>query len=207
MPGRAADAGGLCDRYVAALERGAFPLPRVDNVKKSALSSEKDILDRCREIARVYRRIEDMLDAESWGPSVTSSPAPWNFCSGMSRRWRGRASARAFILIDEFQDSNVAQIHLAKLLGGSRPTSSLSATLTRAFTAFAAPAARPSTSSSLSFGTDRVKRVTMSDNRRSTPAHPAHSLPGNPQQPRGRQRPVAGRGMAARRTVLRAHQR
>ena len=53
--------------YVARLERGEIPLPRVAKSKKQAELEDGEILDRCREIARVFATVEDMLREKNLG--------------------------------------------------------------------------------------------------------------------------------------------
>jgi len=105
--------------YVAELAAGQHPLPRVTKNKKDVDGlSPADVLGRCREISRVFRQVEDMLQAEGWGTfghMILRATQLLN--SEPSILAKERQEAR-FTLIDEFQDSNIAQIQLAQLLAG-----------------------------------------------------------------------------------------
>ena len=81
---------------------------------------------------------------------------------------RARKRAR-FILIDEFQDSNVAQIRLAKLLGGEEANVFAVGDPDQGIYRFRGASSEAFDQFLTAFGADRVKRLTMSANRRSTP--------------------------------------
>ena len=81
-----------------------------------------------------------------------------------------RAQKRArFILIDEFQDSNVAQIKLASLLAGDEANVFAVGDPDQAIYQFRGATSDAFDQFLRTFGPERVKRVTMSANRRSTP--------------------------------------
>ena len=81
-----------------------------------------------------------------------------------------RAQKRArFILIDEFQDSNVAQIKLASLLAGDEANVFAVGDPDQAIYQFRGATSGAFDQFLQTFGPERVKRVTMSANRRSTP--------------------------------------
>jgi DNA helicase II / ATP-dependent DNA helicase PcrA len=156
------------DRYVADLLAGREKPPRVCSSKQTL--SDADAIARCREIARVFRRVEEKLAAAgmgTYGDVITRALALLE--DSHSSQWLQRARARArFILIDEFQDSNVAQIRLAKQLAGNEANVFAVGDPDQAIYRF-----RGATSGAFdqfldAFGVDRVKRVTMSGNRRST---------------------------------------
>src|SRR5271165_1683813 len=103
--------------YVERLERGEVPLPRVVK-SKNALENE-EIRGRCREIARVFSTVEGWLEAENLGTfshMITRAHALLD--SDESILADARARAR-FILADEFQDANVAQIKILSRLAGT----------------------------------------------------------------------------------------
>ncbi len=155
------------DRYVARVVSGDVPLPRV--MKSKTELSPDEVIGRCQEIARVYRQIESMLRRDglgTFGHIITQAVAM------LSRRPEvlQRAGKRArFILIDEFQDSNVAQIRLARLLGGDEANVFAVGDPDQAIYRFRGASSEAFDQFLLTFGQERVKRVTMSDNRRSTP--------------------------------------
>ena len=72
------------------------------------------------------------------------------------------------MLIDEFQDSNVAQIELTRLLAGEQANVFAVGDPDQAIYRFRGATAGAFDHFLKTFGADRVKRVTMSENRRST---------------------------------------
>ena len=80
---------------------------------------------------------------------------------------RAQQGAR-FVLIDEFQDSNVAQIELTRLLVADQANVFAVGDPDQAIYRFRGATAGAFDHFLKTFGTDRVKRVTMSENRRST---------------------------------------
>lgn len=102
--------------YVGRLERGEVPLPRV--VKSKNALDEAEILARCREIARVFTTMERWLAEENlgtFGHMITR--AHTLLLSDESVLAEARSRAR-FILADEFQDANLAQIKILARLAG-----------------------------------------------------------------------------------------
>ena len=157
------------DNYVARLERHEIPLPRMEKSRRAQDMSEEEILGRCREVARAFRFAEELLHKEGLG---TFGHIMTRAVDVLMRRKsvleRQQRHAR-FILIDEFQDSNVAQIKLASLLAGEQANVFAVGDPDQAIYQF-----RGATSDAFdhflqTFGPDRVERVTMSANRRSTP--------------------------------------
>ncbi len=157
------------DAYVARLERGEIPMPRMAKAKDAAVMSGEEALARCHEVARAFRFAEDLLQKEglgTFGHIITRAVDVLTRRKSVLERAQRRAR---FILIDEFQDSNVAQIKLASLLGGDQANVFAVGDPDQAIYQF-----RGATSDAFdhflqTFGPDRVKRVTMSANRRSTP--------------------------------------
>lgn len=106
------------ESYVQELEAGKHPLPRVTRSKDAEKLTREDVLARCREIARVFRKVEDMLAADNLGTFAHMIlRATQALKSDPQILFREQERAR-FLLIDEFQDSNIAQIGLAQLLAG-----------------------------------------------------------------------------------------
>ncbi|HKU20882.1 MAG TPA: ATP-dependent DNA helicase [Terriglobales bacterium] len=106
------------ENYVQELDAGRHPLPRVTRSKEADKLTRDDVLARCREIARVFRKVEDMLAADNLGTfshMILRAMQVLNSDPDLLRREQKRAR---FLLIDEFQDSNIAQIELAQLLAG-----------------------------------------------------------------------------------------
>ena len=94
----------------------------------------------------------------------------WRYCAiracaeHLERAQRG---AR-FILIDEFQDSNVGQIELTRLLAGEQGSVFAVGDPDQAIYRFRGATAGTFDHFLKTFGVERVKRVTLSENRRST---------------------------------------
>lgn len=102
--------------YVGRLERGEVPIPRV--VKSKMALEDEEVLGRCREIARVYGTIERWLSEENLGTfSHMITRAHALLQSDESVLAEARRGAR-FILADEFQDANFAQIKILARLAG-----------------------------------------------------------------------------------------
>jgi DNA helicase II / ATP-dependent DNA helicase PcrA len=104
-------------RYVEHLECGEAPLPRV---AKSKNELERDeVLGRCREIARVFATVERWLEEENLG---TFSHMIVRAHALLERDEEALARARSrarFILADEFQDANFAQVRILGRLAGA----------------------------------------------------------------------------------------
>jgi len=102
--------------YVARLERREVPIPRV--AKSKTVLDDEEILGRCREIARVFSTLERWLAEENLGTfSHMITRAHTLLESDDSVLAAARQGAR-FILADEFQDANLAQIKiLARMTG------------------------------------------------------------------------------------------
>lgn len=103
-------------QYVERLERGELPIPRVMR-SKTELARE-EVLGRCREIARVFSTMERWLEEENLGTfSHMITRARMLLETDDSILAQARREAR-FILADEFQDANFAQIKILARLAG-----------------------------------------------------------------------------------------
>ena len=157
------------DTYVAQVERGEIPLPRMGKSKDAALMTDAETLGRCREVAFAFRYAEKLLQDEglgTFGHIMTRAVDLLTRRQSVLQRARRRAR---FILIDEFQDSNVAQIKLASLLAGEEANVFAVGDPDQAIYQFRGATSDAFDQFLRTFGTDRVQRVTMSANRRSTP--------------------------------------
>jgi DNA helicase-2/ATP-dependent DNA helicase PcrA len=104
-------------QYVTRLERGELPIPRVAKSKNQLDDSE--VLGRCREIARVFAAVERWLQEDGLGTfSHMITRAHALLQSNASVLAAERAKAR-FILVDEFQDANFAQVKILAALAGT----------------------------------------------------------------------------------------
>jgi DNA helicase II / ATP-dependent DNA helicase PcrA len=157
------------DTYVTRLERKELPLPRMGKSKDAAAMDEEQVLARCRELARVFRFTEDLLKREglgTFGHILTRAVE----LLGRRRSLLERAQKRArFILIDEFQDSNIAQLKVTTLLAGEEANVFAVGDPDQAIYRFRGATSGIFEEFLATFGVDRVQRVSMSQNRRSTP--------------------------------------
>jgi DNA helicase-2/ATP-dependent DNA helicase PcrA len=104
-------------QYVERLERGEVPMPRVAK-SKNALD-DAEVLGRCHEIARVFETMERWLREENlgtFGHMITRAHA---LLHGDENVLAGARARARFILADEFQDANLAQIRILTRLTGS----------------------------------------------------------------------------------------
>src|SRR5579864_3576457 len=103
-------------KYVKRLHKGELPLPRVARSKEAISRSEA--LARCDELARVYQTVEQMLTSRNYGTFGDMIVRAVELLRNDARVLEKQRAGARFILIDEFQDSNAAQIELAVLLAG-----------------------------------------------------------------------------------------
>jgi DNA helicase-2/ATP-dependent DNA helicase PcrA len=104
--------------YVQRLERGESAIPRVSKSKDQL--SDVEVIARCREIARVFASTEMWLRAENlgtFGHMITR--AHELLAADETVRCAEHARTR-FILVDEFQDANFAQIKILAQLAGAQ---------------------------------------------------------------------------------------
>ncbi|HXZ33107.1 MAG TPA: ATP-dependent DNA helicase [Terriglobales bacterium] len=104
--------------YVLRLERGELPIPRVCKSKDVDSLTNDEVVGRCREIAAVFSKVEEMLAAENlgtFGHMITRAYALLGHEPELLAREREHAR---FILVDEFQDANFAQVKLLQHLSG-----------------------------------------------------------------------------------------
>ena len=157
------------DAYVSRLERKEIPVSRVAKSKDAGEMTEAEVLGRSGEIARVFRYTEGFLQRErlgTFGHILTRAVGLLESEPSLLQRARKRAR---FVLIDEFQDSNVAQIRLAKLLGGETANVFAVGDPDQAVYRFRGATSGTFDQFLKTFGAERVARVTMAKNRRSTP--------------------------------------
>jgi DNA helicase-2/ATP-dependent DNA helicase PcrA len=102
--------------YVARLERGELPVPRVAKSKDEL--SDDEVIARCQEISRVFSTTERWLREENLGTfGHMMTRAHELLTSDEALLTAERARAR-FLLVDEFQDANFAQIEILAALAG-----------------------------------------------------------------------------------------
>jgi DNA helicase-2/ATP-dependent DNA helicase PcrA len=104
-------------QYVARLERGETPIPRVAKSKDQL--SDVEVIARCQEIARVFATTEKWLredDLGTFGHMITRARDLLTTDQNLLATERAR---NRFILVDEFQDANFAQIKVLAALAGA----------------------------------------------------------------------------------------
>jgi DNA helicase-2/ATP-dependent DNA helicase PcrA len=100
--------------YVERLERGELPIPRVTRSKHVDEVSDEEVLGRCREVASVFTIAERMLREDNLGTFGHMITHAYDLLQeGEPLRARSR-----FILVDEFQDVNFAQVKVLERLAG-----------------------------------------------------------------------------------------
>jgi DNA helicase-2/ATP-dependent DNA helicase PcrA len=106
-------------RYVERLERGEFPLPRVVRSKKQKELEDQEILERCQEIARVFETVEAMLLGKNLGTFGHMITRAYQLLKDDPTLLEEERKRTRFLLVDEFQDANFAQVELLSLLAGT----------------------------------------------------------------------------------------
>jgi superfamily I DNA/RNA helicase/RecB family exonuclease len=103
--------------YVGKVERGELPIPRVTKSKDQI--ADEEVLGRCREIASVFATVERMLAEENLGTFGHMITRAYELLvANPDLLSREQARAR-FILVDEFQDANFAQVKILERLAGT----------------------------------------------------------------------------------------
>ncbi len=102
--------------YVHRLERGEVPIPRV--AKSKEILDDAEVLGRCREIARVFATLEQWLCEENLGTFSHMITRAYELLRTDEQTLSEARSRARFILADEFQDANFAQIKILSLLAG-----------------------------------------------------------------------------------------
>ncbi len=105
-------------RYVERLERGEVPLPRVTRSKKQAELGDAEILERCQEISRVFTTVEDMLREKNLGTFGHMISKAYQLLKDDPALLEEERRRTRFLLVDEFQDANLAQVEILSLLAG-----------------------------------------------------------------------------------------
>jgi DNA helicase-2/ATP-dependent DNA helicase PcrA len=103
--------------YVARLERGEATIPRVAKSKDQL--SDAEAIARCHEIARVFATTERWLREENLGTFGHMITRAHELLAGDESLLAAERARTRFILVDEFQDANFAQIKILALLAGS----------------------------------------------------------------------------------------
>jgi superfamily I DNA/RNA helicase/RecB family exonuclease len=104
------------EEYVQKLERGELAVPRVSRSKEADRLSDEEVIGRCREISGVFTTVERMLVEDGLGTfshMITNAYQLLQQDSELASRSKAR-----FILVDEFQDVNFAQVKVLQKLAG-----------------------------------------------------------------------------------------
>jgi len=104
--------------YVHQLERGEVAIPRVSKSKDADDLSDEEVIGRCQEIASVFATVERMLRQDNlgtFGHMITHAHA---LLEGNVEMLAGERQRAHFILADEFQDVNFAQVKILQKLAG-----------------------------------------------------------------------------------------
>ena len=104
------------ERYVQSLESGEVPMPRV--AKSKNVLDDAEILGRCREISRVFSTLERWLEHDNLGTFSHMITRAYALLRDDPAVLTQAQSGARFILADEFQDANFAQIKILSLLAG-----------------------------------------------------------------------------------------
>lgn len=104
--------------YVERLERGELPLPRVAKSKHQGDLQKEEIIERCREIARVFDTVETMLRQKNLGTFGHMITNAYHLLKNDAALLEAERSRTKFLLVDEFQDANFAQVEILSLLAG-----------------------------------------------------------------------------------------
>jgi DNA helicase II / ATP-dependent DNA helicase PcrA len=103
--------------YVQRLERGEVPIPRV--AKSKNVLEEAEVLGRCREIARVFATMERWLREENLGTFSHMITRAHDLLQTDEKVLAEAQSRARFILADEFQDANFAQLKILAGIAGA----------------------------------------------------------------------------------------
>ncbi len=105
-------------QYVEGIERGEFALPRVASSKKQTEMEDEEILERCREIARVFDTVEGMLREKNLGTFGHMITKAYQLLKDDPALLEEERLRTRFLLVDEFQDANFAQVEILSMLAG-----------------------------------------------------------------------------------------
>lgn len=107
--------------YVERIERGELQLPRLKSGKNSKNAKDltkEEILGRCRELAFVFETVERMMRERNFGTFGHMILGAHKLLSTEPAILDGERKRANFVLVDEFQDANYAQIKVLEQLAG-----------------------------------------------------------------------------------------
>jgi DNA helicase II / ATP-dependent DNA helicase PcrA len=104
--------------YVGQLERGEVPIPRVAKTRDADRLSDDQVIGRCREIRAVFAKVETMLAGAHLGTFGHMIPRAYELLRQDPAILAAERRHARFLLVDEFQDANFAQVKLLQHLAG-----------------------------------------------------------------------------------------
>src|SRR5215475_13101428 len=102
--------------YVERLKCRDLPIPRVTKSKDACVITDEEVLGRCQEIASVFERVERMLLDENLGTFSHMITRAYELLRQNKELLRREQARARFILVDEFQDANFAQVKILSAL-------------------------------------------------------------------------------------------
>src|SRR5436309_9965840 len=102
--------------YLRRVEAGELPAPRVCKSKNAGSLSDEETLGRCREISSVFATVEHMLDEENLGTFSHMITRAYALLQADPKLLAQEQQKTRFILVDEFQDANFAQVRILQKL-------------------------------------------------------------------------------------------
>src|SRR5438876_6467457 len=102
--------------YLRRVEAGELLAPRVCKSKNAGSLSDEETLGRCREISSVFATVEHMLDEEDLGTFSHMITRAYALLQADPKLLAQEQQKTRFILVDEFQDANFAQVKILQKL-------------------------------------------------------------------------------------------
>src|SRR6266513_976649 len=102
--------------YLRRVEAGELLAPRVCKSKNAGSLSDEETLGRCREISSVFATVEHMLDEENLGTFSHMITRAYALLQADPKLLAQEQQKTRFILVDEFQDANFAQVKILQKL-------------------------------------------------------------------------------------------
>jgi len=104
--------------YLRRVELGELPAPRVCKSKHAGSLSDHEALGRCREISIVFATVERMLHEDNLGTFGHMITRAYSLLEADANLLAQEQQRARFILVDEFQDANFAQVKILEKLAG-----------------------------------------------------------------------------------------
>jgi superfamily I DNA/RNA helicase/RecB family exonuclease len=105
-------------QYVEKLGCGVLPAPRVTKSKNADAISDEERLGRCKEIASVFAAVERMLRADNLGTFGHMITKAYELLREDPEVLGQEREKARYIMVDEFQDANFAQVKILAALAG-----------------------------------------------------------------------------------------